>query len=307
MANSVFGELIGLDSLHYAQVTADTTLTYSTGAVSYLAPGGDISHEAKADLNIRYYDNVPMFSTVQEGATAVAITVSGVSAKLAGILTGKPYDATHGILVDTGNAANTPDCAMSGRMDLGDGGYRYFQYLKGKFALGAMKAASKTDKIKENTYSLTYTALVTIYQFTMPDTTTHGVKAMTADTTDAAFTAALQAAWFSSTQTPASLGAVSAIALSTCVPAANATAQVITIAPVLTFNNAIASDNVILMKGADNSVVAVTKSWDMANKILTITPTSSLTSAAIYYIVIDGVKDIYGQTLNPSVSKFTCA
>lgn len=305
---SQYGELIGFDSLHYALVTADTASAYTAGTVAYLAPGGEIQHEAKTDTNIRYYDNAPMFSTVTEGATDVKITVSGVPMSLAAKLTGKPYDATHGILVDTGDASATPDCALSGRMNLGDGGYRYFQYLKGKFSIGAQSAQTIKDKTTEKTVDLTYTALKTIYSgFSRPDGTTGGIKGLFADTTDSAFTTALQTAWFSQVQTPANLGAVTAISLSGSVPANNATAVAVTAPVVLTFNNAIASESVLLSKSTDNSIVTVAKTWDATGKILTLTPTANLTSAAVYNVVIDGVKDIYGQTLTPVIQKFTCA
>jgi phi13 family phage major tail protein len=305
MANSQYGELVNLDSLNYALVTADTTATYSTGSVSALAPAGEIQHEAKADINTRYYNGVPMFTSVTEGATSVKITVSGVPMVLAAKLTGKPYDSVHGIMVDTGDASGTPDAALSGRMELGDGGFRYFQYLKGKFSVGAQTAVSRTEKTTEKTVDLTYTAMTTIHQFTMPDASTKGVKGLFADTTDVAFTSG--SAWFSQTQTPDTLGAVAAIALSSSVPANNATAVVATVAPVLTFNNAIASDNVILVKTADNSIVEVTKTYNTTGKVLTITPTGALTSAGVYNIIVSGVKDIYGRTLAPSVIKFTVA
>lgn len=302
---SEYGELVNLDKLHYALVAVDTTDSYATGAVNYFAPGGEIQHEAKTDINTRYYDGVPMFTTVTEGATSVKITVSGVSMKLAATLTGKPYDETHGIMIDTGDASGTPDCALSGRMELGDGGYLYFQYLKGKFSIGSQTAQTRKDKTTEKTVDLTYTAMTTVHQFTMPDLTVKGIKGLFADTTDAAFT--LGDSWFNQTQTPETLGTVAALALATCVPANNATGVLATAAPVLTFSNAVESDNVILFNTSTNAIVTTTKSYDFTGKVLTITPSASLTSAVLYSIIVAGVKDIYGQTLVVSVVKFTVA
>ena len=304
-----YGELIGCDQLHYAIVTADTAAAYTTGAQTYLAPLAEIQIDAKEDVAVRYYDNVPMFINAVESNTEIKATVSGVPASVAAVLTGKPYDSVHGVVVDTGDLSNTPYCTLSGRMQLGDGFYRFFQYLKGIFTLGAMKAASKTDKIKENTYELTYTAVVTNYQFTMPDASVKGIKGIYGDTSDTAFatTFPTTASFFAQTQTPLALGVVSAVVLSTSVPAAGATAVVATAPIVLTFNNAIASDKVIVMKALDNTIVACTKAYNAAGKILTITPTSALTSAGVYYIVVDGVVDVYGQALAPVINKFTCA
>lgn len=302
---SEYGELVNLDKLHYALVTADIAASYATGAVNYLAPGGEIQHEAKTDINTRYYDGVPMFTTVTEGATSVKITVSGVSMKLAATLTGKPYDETHGIMIDTGDASGTPDCALSGRMELGDGGYRYFQYLKGKFSIGSQTAQTRKDKTTEKTVDLTYTAMTTVHPFTMPDESVKGIKGLFADTTDAAFT--LGDSWFGQTQTPDTLGSVTALELSSCVPANNATGVIATTHPALTFSNAISDVEVLLIKAVDNSLVTVTKAYDSARKVLTLTPSASLTSGGVYSIIIAGVKDIYGQTLAASVVKFTVA
>ena len=302
---SEYGELVNLDKLHYALVTADIAASYATGAVGYLAPGGEIQHEAKTDINTRYYDGVPMFTTVTEGATSVKITVSGVSMKLAATLTGKPYDSAHGIMIDTGDASNTPDCALSGRMELGDGGYRYFQYLKGKFSIGSQTAQTRKDKTTEKTVDLTYTATTTVHPFTMPDSSVKGIKGLFADTTDVAF--ALGDSWFEQTQTPDTLGSVSVLALSSSNPANNATGVLATAHLALTFNNSIASEDILLIKTDSNSIVTVTKSYDSTGKVLTLTPSANLASGGVYSIVVAGIKDIYGQSLVASIIKFTVA
>ena len=100
--------------------------------------------------------------------------------------------------------------------------------------------------------------------------------------------------------------AVSAIALGSIVPAANATAIAVTAVVVITFNNKIKGENIVLMKN-DGTVVAVTRAWDAAGKVLTLTPTGNLTGAGIYFVMLAGVVDIYGQVLAAASSKFTCA
>lgn len=300
-----YGELIGCSNMHTAAVTADTADAYTAGANEYLAPVAEIQHEAKVDTATRYYDNKIRFVTNTEGATEVKITISGVPCDLAAELTGKPYDEARGIFIDTGDASNTPWRTLSGQMDLGDGGFRFFQYLKGKYALGAQSAQTKEDKTTVKTVDLTYTAVVTAHEFTLPDATKAPVKGVFADTTDAAFTGADH--WYDQVQTPETIGAPAAIALSSSVPADDATGVLTTAAPVLTFNNVIASDNVLLIRQSDNSIVSVTKTYDATGKILTLTPAEALTSAAIYQIVVAGVVDIYGQTLAPSVINFTVA
>jgi methionine-rich copper-binding protein CopC len=156
---------------------------------------------------------------------------------------------------------------------------------------------------------LTYTGLVTVHEFDVPDpdnpgsTKKSGVKGVQADTTDAAFAGA--DAWFAQVQTPETLGTPAALTM-TSNPAANATGVAVGIKPALTFSNAIAEDAVTLIK-SDGTLVATTKSYDAAGKVLTITPTVALTSAGVYSIIVAGVKDVYGQALETAAIKFTVA
>lgn len=300
---SEYGELVNLDNLHYAKVLSDTAETYQTGENKYLAPAAEMKKEAKVDTTPRYYDGKAMFSSSSEASTDITLTVSGVPSRLAAELTGKPYDAARGIMIDTGDVSNAPDYALSARAELGDGGYRYYQFLKGKFSLGAETAKTKEDKITANTVELTYTGLVTIHEFTMPDGTKKGIKGVQADTTDPAFKGA--DAWFSQVQTPDTLGKPAALTM-TSNPADGATDVEAIVKPALTFNNAIA-ENAITIIAADGTLVDFTASFDVAGKVMTLTPKSELESGTTYTIVVAGVKDVYGQALDTTVIKFTVA
>lgn len=100
--------------------------------------------------------------------------------------------------------------------------------------------------------------------------------------------------------------APNAIALSSSVPAADATAVNVTANIVLTFNNKIVNDQITLMTAA-GVIVPFTKSWDSAGKVLTIDPVASLAASTVHLISIVGVTDMYSQTLAPVVRKFTTA
>ncbi len=300
-----YGELVGCDNMHSAAVTADTSAAYTTGTNDYLAPVAEIQHEAKIDTANRYYDNKLRFVTNTEGATEVKITVSGVPCSMAAEYTGKPYDSSKGVFIDTGDASNTPWRTLSGRMDLGDGGYRYFQYLKGKFAIGTQSAQTREDKTNVKTVDLTYTAVITEYKFTMPDSTTKGVKGVFADTTDSAFVTG--DSWFSQVQTPATIGAPAALTMSSIVPASGATGVLASANVVLTFSNAIASHSVKLVDDVTDAIVPAAYTFDSTGKILTINPTGNMTAGDKHAVAIFGVKDVYGQSLADSLSYFTVA
>jgi phi13 family phage major tail protein len=301
--NSEYGELVNLDSLHYAKVLNDTADSYQADTNKYLAPAAEMKKEAKVDTATRYYDGKPMFSSSSEASTDVTLTVSGVPSKKAAELTGKPYDATRGIMIDTGDVSNAPDYALSARAGLGDGGYRYYQFLKGQFSLGAETAKTKEEKVTASTVELTYTGLVTIHEFTMPDGSKSGAKGVQADTTDAAFTG--DGAWFSQVQTPETLGKPGTLTM-TSSPINNATSVAAAVKPALTFSNSLAADAVTIVK-ADGTLVAADKVYDSTGKVLTISPAAVLTSGATYSIIVAGVADVYGQSLDVTAIKFTVA
>jgi len=97
--------------------------------------------------------------------------------------------------------------------------------------------------------------------------------------------------------------APSALALSSIVPDDDDTDVAIDSTIVLTFNNKIDSETItVASEGGD--LIAGTKSWDATGKILTFTPTASLTNATMYIVTIAGVADIYGQSLATAVKNF---
>lgn len=73
---------------------------------------------------------------------------------------------------------------------------------------------------------------------------------------------------------------------------------------VLTFNNAISREAVIVADEAGN-IVTGSKTWDAAHKVLTFNPTSDLTVNTVYIVTIGGVVDVYGQSLASTVKNFT--
>ena len=96
------------------------------------------------------------------------------------------------------------------------------------------------------------------------------------------------------------------LAMDTIVPADDATDIAVDSTIVMTFNNAI-QEEAIVVTDADGTIVAGTKAWDATNKILTFTPTSDLDASTVYLVTVAGVVDVYAQTLAAEVSNFTTA
>jgi len=294
-----YGEFVGVDNLYYALVTADSASAYTAGTPEYLAPVGEIAGAPTINKKNTYYDNKPQNTFITEGETEVKVVVPNVPASKAAALLGKYYDATSGRVYDTGKP-NPPDIALGFRFNMGNDDYRYFWYLKGKFSGGSEEAKSKEDDVDVKTYELTYTAVTTTYQWTV-DSESQSLKRVFGDTADDAFSATN---WFSQVQTPSTASVPDAIALSTIVPADDATDIAITANVVITFNNKIFTDEVIVTSAA-GAIVAATKSYDATGKILTINPDASLANSTVYLVAVTGVIDIYGQELAAVVKNFT--
>lgn len=95
----------------------------------------------------------------------------------------------------------------------------------------------------------------------------------------------------------------SAVALSSISPLDDAIDVAINANVVLTFNNAIAREAVILTDEL-GIIVPAGKSWDTARKVLTINPTGNLVNSETYLVTIGGVVDIYNQILAELVKNF---
>jgi hypothetical protein len=194
---------------------------------------------------------------------------------------------------------NQSDITVSGS-DSPDTGYRYYWYLKGTFGGGSEEAKSREADVDAKTYELTFTAITTTHEWTV-NTESNTMKRIFGDTANAAFNAE---GWFNTVQTPDTVAAPAAIALSSIVPADEASNIAVSSAIVLTFNNPIAGDAVSVIS-AGGDIVPVTKAYDAAKKILTITPNSNLTTNTTYIVAVAGVIDVYGQALAAVAKNFS--
>lgn len=97
--------------------------------------------------------------------------------------------------------------------------------------------------------------------------------------------------------------APSALTLSSIVPDDEATGVALDANIVLTFNNKIANE-AILVTDELGGIVAGAKTWDAAGKVLTFNPTANFTGSKVYIVAITGVTDIYNQSLAATTKNF---
>jgi phi13 family phage major tail protein len=299
--DKIYGEFVGVDNLYAALITTDTSSSFVTGTPFYLAPAGEIAGAPTVNKKTTYYDNSPANTYTTEGETEVKCTVPNLPASIAATVAGKYYSSADGRVYDTG-IANPPYYALGFRYNMGNDDYRYYWYAKGTFSMGSEDAKSKETDVDVKTYELTYTAITTTHKWTI-NSESKPLKRVFADTADSAFDST---GWFSAVQTPDTTSAPSAIALSSIVPADDATSVAVNTTIVLTFNNKIAEDSVTVISAA-GVIVAVTKAYNSTGKILTITPSTNLSTSTTYIVSVAGVVDIYGQALTATAKNFATA
>jgi phi13 family phage major tail protein len=289
---------IGVDSVYIAEVTADSAAAYTADTPEYLAPVAELNQAHTVNTANQYADDAPFESITVEGETVIQITLTGIPLEMKAKLLGREFDPAAGRIYDNPDAV-PPYFALSFRSLKSNGAYRYYQYLKGRFAPPNEDAATKGDSPDPKTTQLVYTAIPTIYEF-LGVTLTKRRKKIEGDADTDNFSAT---GWFTSVQTP-NYVAPSALALSSSVPTDGATGISISANQTLTFNNALPANaiyQVALLLASDASIVAGAITLDATKKIITINPTSNLTGSTAYIITYN-MTDIYGQHLSGAVN-----
>ena len=192
---------IGLDKLFYAAVTKDDATGYTASAPVFLAPVATAKVSTSRNTTTQYADDGVFDTSSAEGESNVEVEVTNVPLVTAGLLTGKTYNATNGMLIE-GSAAVPPEYALLFRSKKSNGKYRYVCYLKGKFTLSDEEYATLEANPAPKTAKLKFTGLSTIFAFTTATGVTETVKVVKADE-DVAASAALIAAWFTAVPVPA--------------------------------------------------------------------------------------------------------
>ncbi|AAK79850.1 major tail protein [Clostridium acetobutylicum] len=113
--------------------------------------------------------------------------------------------------------------------------------------------------------------------------------------------------WFNSVSIP-SLVTYGSLSLSASSPKDGATGISLDTKPSLTFNNPIMNaTSILLYNVSDGATVNTTTSSDSSGKIITITPSTNLVANKNYVLVVQDVTDLYGQTLDTQLIRFTTA
>jgi len=295
-----YKSVIGLDELYVAEITADSSTAYTAGTPEVLAPAAEVSMKPVSSQETQYADNQSYDVFAAEAETDMEITLTGVPSEMLAKLTGSEFDAATGRVFD--NAGIPPWMALGFRSMKSNGKYRYYWFLKVQFSPPEEGAVTKADKATPKTIKLVCKAIKTTYKWDLGDVT-DSVKRVYGDEDTDSFSAT---GWFTQVQVP-SVGAPSALALSSSDPLDNATGVAVDKTITLTFNNALLAGEInhVVLSKADGTLAVCTNSLDTTKKIMTVNPDSNLTASTVYIVAI-GVTDIYGQDLQIVVN-FTTA
>jgi phi13 family phage major tail protein len=289
----------GADKLFFALVTQDDASAYAAGTPVALSPLKVAKQTPAANSKTEYFDNQPFLTMNSEGETKIKIDVAGLPLDIQAQILGKVYDSVTESLYD--NGGTPPDCALGWRAKNSNGTYTLYWYLKGTFKPFEEEAETEADTPAAKGLSLEFTAVRTVHQWALSASVTDSIKRRVSRL------AGDVATWFDNVQVPEYV-APSAL---TCTPspADGATAQTTGVAITLTFNNALAGDaekGIGLVREDTQAAIAVTRSLNAARTVVTLTH-PILTSATTYLIAVNGVRDVFGQTLVDTVYDFDTA
>lgn len=302
MANSgEYKSKIGLDQLYIAEVTADSTAAYTAGTPQWLAPAAEASLAPTTSFEIQYADDQPYDVMAGEADTKITLKITNIDPESLALILGKIWDAASGRMFD--NGGTPPYFALGFRSKKSNGSYRYYWFYKGKFDAPKEEIATLGEKAEPKVLELTFTAIRTIYQWTI-GSVTDSMKRVVGDQDSTGFVAT---GWFTQVQTYGA-ASPSALALSSSVPADGDTLVAVGSNMTLTFNNALLTghqtEGIVLVQ-ADGTLIDAAITIDATKKIVTVNPDSNLTAGTVY-IVTYAVQDIYNQTLSGAIN-FTTA
>lgn len=294
--------VVGLRDLYYALVTQDDSDAYAAGAPAIFAPAVSASHKPKNASKTQYADDGVFDVLTSEGETEIELEVTNIPLDVLATVLGKEYDAATGRLFDN-SGATPPDVALGFRSVKSNGSYKYFWYLKGKFSMPDEEQATKGESPDPKTIKIKFIGVKTTYQFDLGDIN-DGVKRVVGDEDISGFDAT---DWFTTVQVPVA-GSPAAF---TCTPnpADGATGVAVSANIVLTFSNPLAgnAENGIILTKVDGTVKACSRTLNAARTVVTLDPTTNMSAATQYLVIVPGVTDIYGQSLGDTVYDFTTA
>jgi len=279
---------IGLEDLYYSILTADTA-----AALTYSAPVKIVDDIQEAKITVdqteikSYGDNHLVETKTVINSIEVELTLRQMSLALQKILLG--MDSASGIYTDASDDS-PPEVALGFKQTKASGAAQYLWLCKGKFQVPNDETKGTGEKPEFQGVTL---------KGTFQPRTHDKAWRLRADEEDPSWIAAIGTNWFTAdTLTGDTIAALTI----TCSPADEATGVTLASNITWTFNNAITVGDITAANFAliddEGNPVAGTLTYDAAHEVVTLDPTSALTTSKKYVGFASGnVTDVYGQVI----------
>lgn len=278
-------EFRGCDNLCIAEVTADTTAAYTTGAVVHLCEVAQIAKTVDQSSETHYYDNKAAITIRAIGADSVQLIVPALTLSALAKITGASIDAQTGAYIDRGGKNAQKMYALGYRIKLTDGTYRYVWKQKGMFvSVPDETSDTESNSVNTNNQTVQFNALDTTHEFTNGGSS----RSVYCDERDGL---ADLSTWFSNVKTPdnlpSTLATVTALTLSEstlAITTGNTDTATYTITPSTAVPEIVSSNPDVASVSVSGTTITVT-----ANHAGTaiVTATAGAKSAAIAVTVSD--------------------
>ena len=287
---------IGVDQVHYALITSDTSVAALWAAAVALPKVTEVGVNPNGAITTLFADNGPAITANSIGEIDVSIKTADVDPVNRAAILGH---ARSGGVTSYKGADVSPELAIGFRTKLSDGNYGYVWLLKGR-----MQEGQETFTTQQA--SITFMESVLTGKFTILDF--NGEWKRTTRSDDPDYVAATGTNWF----TNGPLGTTdTAPPTATFNPASAATGVAVSVAPTVTFNEAIqkslaTTGNFVLMNATTGAIITTTVTVNAAGTIVTITPGSNLAGATAHILSVSrNVKDLAGNAYAGGTTRFT--
>lgn len=232
-------EFRGVDKFYFAEVLQDDEVAYRCGVPTHI-PVQEIAKSTDSSSEAHYYDNKAMIVVNSESADTITLTVAPPDLKDLSALTGKAFDETTGMMIDS--PRQNKYFAIMYRTKGTDGKYRYVSRLKGQFNIPDETYATEDDGTDTNNTEIEFTGIYTEHEFNKGqyidgEWSKAGAKGIIVD---ARYGLADVSTFFDSVQTPDTIGVSGTIGTLEVVMSAGTTTgttQVDTVSPITSNNN----------------------------------------------------------------------
>ena len=157
MANTQnFVPMVGVDMLHYAKVSTDSTGNYSVDKIKKVPGTTESGFNMNGQISTFYADNGAYDTATAVGDFDVSIACADVTPEMQSDMYGFDYNEETGEL--SGSDINAPYVAVLYRIQKSNGAYRYVKIFKAKAVPNEEKAQTKGGSINFQTNGFTLKA-----------------------------------------------------------------------------------------------------------------------------------------------------